>query len=362
MIFRQLFDQESCTYTYLLADRQSGEAVLIDTVFEQSRRDRAMLEELGLKLVHVIDTHCHADHVTAAWLLKQQTGCAIGISAASGVEGADNYFNNGDKIEFGKRYLTARATPGHTSGCLTYVLDDESKAFTGDTLLIRGCGRSDFQQGNARTLYRSIKQQVLSLPEQTMLFPAHDYRGLTASTVAEEKRFNPRFGGDTSEDDFAGYMENLGLPHPKKIDIAVPANLRSGRPENDRYPESDPEWAPLSYTFAGIWEIDANWLADNLNEVQVIDVRERDEYEGPLGHIPGARLLPIGDLKKGLETLRSELPVITVCRSGARSAQASVILRNAGHTRVANLHGGMLHWRDQGLPIAGGIVEADYQI
>lgn len=362
MIFRQLFDQDSCTYTYMLGDEESGEAILIDSVFEQSRRDRAMIRELGLRLVHVIDTHCHADHVTGAWLLKQHSACPIGISADSGVEGADNYFKNGDHINFGKRYLVARATPGHTNGCMTFVLDDESMAFTGDTLLIRGCGRTDFQQGDARTMYRSIKQQILSLPDSARLYPGHDYRGLMVSSVAEEKKYNSRFGGNISEDDFAGYMENLGLPHPKKLDIAVPANLKSGRPDNEDFPQADPDWAPLSYTFGGIWEIDSNWLEDNLKEVQVIDVREQDEYDGPLGHISGASLLPLGQLQQGLESLNDSLPIITVCRSGARSAQASVILRKAGYEKVANLHGGMLHWRDQGHPVAGGIVEPDYQI
>ena len=362
MIFRQLFEPDSCTYTYMLADRDSGEAVLIDTVFEQSRRDLAMLRELDLKLVQVLDTHCHADHVTAAWLLKQKTGCRIGVSENASVEGADDYLSHGDQISFGNRYLTARSTPGHTDGCMTFVLDDESMAFTGDTLLIRGCGRTDFQQGDPRTMYRSIRQHILSLPEETRLYPAHDYRGMTVTSVAEEKKYNSRIGGKGTEDDFAGYMNNLGLPHPRLIDIAVPANLQSGRPADGSYPQSDPDWGPLSYTFGGIWEIDCNWLADNLEKVTVVDVRDAEEFTGPLGHVSGAILVPLSDLENAAARLAGDKPVVTVCRSGSRSAHASNILKKAGFENVANLHGGMLHWRDQGHPVEGGVEESDYQI
>ena len=259
--------------------------MIIDSVFEQSRRDRALLDELGLKLVHVLDTHCHADHVTGAWLLKEYTACEINVSAESGIAGADCYLQHDQKIHFGQRYLTARATPGHTNGCMTFVLDDESKAFTGDALLIRGCGRTDFQQGNAATLYRSIHEQVFSLADDTELYPGHDYRGLMVSSVGEEKKFNSRLGSNIAEADFTGYMDNLGLPHPKKLDIAVPANLKCGRPEGDVLPASEPTWAPLRFTFGGIWEIDANWVSDNLKHIQVIDVREQEEFDGPLGHI-----------------------------------------------------------------------------
>ena len=154
LIFRQLFDQQSSTYTYLLADPGSHEAVLIDPVFDQARRDRALIKELGLKLLWTLETHVHADHVTGAWLHRQRLGSRIAISAASGAEGADRTLAQGDRIEFGRRSLEARATPGHTNGCMTYVLDDRSMAFTGDAVLIRGCGRTDFQQGSAHALYR----------------------------------------------------------------------------------------------------------------------------------------------------------------------------------------------------------------
>jgi sulfur dioxygenase len=230
LIFRQLFDPQSSTYTYLLGDDKSREAVLIDPVFEQAPRDAALVQELGLKLVGTLETHVHADHVTGGWMMKRRFGSVIALSADSGAEGADRYLAHGDRVNFGARYLKVRATPGHTAGCVTYVLDDESMAFTGDCLLIRACGRTDFQQGSAQAMYRSVHSQILTLPHACLLYPGHDYRGLSVTSVAEEREFNPRLGGEISEEDFAGYMSNLGLPHPKKMEIAVPANLRSGRP------------------------------------------------------------------------------------------------------------------------------------
>ena len=189
LIFRQLFDPKSSTYTYLLGDQRAKEAVLIDSVFELASRDAALLVELDLKLVATLETHVHADHVTAAWMLKRRFGSAIMVSADSGAQCADRYLAHGDRVVFGMRHLTVRATPGHTHGCVTYVLDDESMAFTGDCLLIRGSGRTDFQQGDARQLYRSVRSQILSLPPSCLLYPAHDYRGLTVTSVEEESRF-----------------------------------------------------------------------------------------------------------------------------------------------------------------------------
>lgn len=354
LIFRQLFDQESSTYTYLLGDDESHEALLIDPVFEQARRDLALLTELGLRLTTVLDTHCHADHVTAAWLLKQRTGADIAIAAAGGVEGADRPLRHGDRVQFGRRHVQVRETPGHTNGCLTYVLDDESMAFTGDALLIRGCGRTDFQQGSAARLYHSIRTQIFSLPDATRLYPAHDYNGLTVTSVGEEKRFNPRFGGEISESDFVGYMNNLGLTHPKKIDVALPANLRSGRPENGLAPDDGPGWAPLTYTFAGLWELDPRWLEEHLGQVHVLDVREAEEFDGPLGHIAGAQLVPLGELAARVDEVPRDKPLVTVCRAGGRSAQALVILKRAGLTEAANLAGGMLRWRARGFTTEGG--------
>jgi sulfur dioxygenase len=352
VIFRQLFDPQSSTYTYLLADPATREALLIDPVFEQARRDAALVDELGLKLAWTLDTHVHADHVTGAWLLREKLGSRIAVSKAGGAQGADRYLSPGERVDFGKRSLAIRATPGHTAGCLTYVLDDQSMAFTGDALLIRGCGRTDFQGGDARTLFASVRGQIFSLPEGCTLYPAHDYRGLTATSVGEEKLYNPRLAESIGEGDFVGYMTHLGLPHPKQMEAAVPANLKCGKPEKTS--SADPAWAPLTYTFAGIWEVQPHWLEEHLREVQVLDVREPEEFNGPLGHVPGARLIPLGALKEKVSDLGKNQPIVVVCRSGARSAQATLMLGKAGFEKVANLSGGMLRWRSQRFAVEGG--------
>jgi rhodanese-related sulfurtransferase len=220
--------------------------------------------------------------------------------------------------------------------------------FTGDCLLIRGTGRTDFQHGDAHAMFRSVQNQIFIQPDTCLLYPAHDYRGLTVTSVGEERRFNPRLGGELCEDDFVGYVTNLRLPHPKQIDIAVPANLKCGVATNDPTQTAEPEWAPLAYTFAGIWEISPQWLEDNLRSVQIVDVREPDEFNGPLGRIPAARLISLGDLAARASELKKERPIVAVCRAGGRSAQATVILRQAGFNDVANLAGGMLRWRAEG--------------
>ena len=352
MIFRQLFDQQSSTYTYLLADEKSREAVLVDPVYEQALRDAALIEELGLKLMWTLETHVHADHVTGAWLLKEKLGSRIAIGEKSGAGGADRLIDHAERVAFGKRHLEAWATPGHTGGCLTYVLDDRMAAFTGDALLIRGCGRTDFQQGDARTLFRSVRERIFSLPDACLVYPGHDYRGLAATSVGEEKLYNPRLGESIGEQDFVGYMRNLGLAHPKQMEQAVPANLKCGKPE--KTPTLHQDWAPLTYTFAGIWGMQPNWLEEHAGEVQVVDVREPEEFNGPLGHVEGAKLVPLGQLADRMKTLTKEIPIVTVCRSGARSAQATLILGKAGFERVANLSGGMLRWRAQRFPVEGG--------
>lgn len=357
LVFRQLFDPASSTYTYLLGD--AGQAVVIDPVFEHERRDVALLRELGLALVATLDTHVHADHVTGAWLLKQRCGSRILMSADAGAVNADGMLKHGDRIAFGGRHLEVRATPGHTNGCLTYVLDDHSMAFTGDSLLIRGCGRTDFQQGSPNRLFRSVREQILSLPEACLLYPGHDYRGLTVTSVGEERRFNPRLGGDANEADFAGYMNHLGLPHPKLMDIAVPANLRCGQPEGHGAPAAGPDWAPLTCTFGGIWEIQPQALQERLagddgGAIQLVDVREPAEFTDDLGHLHGARLVPLAELAARCAEIDRTRPVVAVCRSGARSAQATLLLARHGFTQVANLAGGMLRWRAEGLPVDGG--------
>ena len=355
MIFRQLFDPQSSTYSYLLADSLTHEAVLIDPVFEHARRDAALVGELGLKLLFTLETHVHADHVTGASLLRRRLGSKIALSRDSGAEGADRMLADGDVIAFGMRTLEARATPGHTRGCISYVLDDRSKVFTGDALLIRGCGRTDFQQGSAPLLYRSVRERIFPLPDDCLVYPGHDYRGVTASSVGEEKKYNPRLALAIGEADFAGYMTNLGLAHPKLMDVAVPANLRCGRPEKDEMTDAaDTDWAPLAMTFAGIWELQPDWVAENAGVAQLLDVREPHEFTGALGHIKGATLVPLGSLLNNIEKISKEQPIVVVCRSGARSAQATVMLKNAGFARVANLAGGMLRWRAQHLPVEGG--------
>jgi glyoxylase-like metal-dependent hydrolase (beta-lactamase superfamily II) len=230
LVFRQLFDKSSSTYTYLLGDHVTGEAVLIDPVFEQIGRDTALLRELSLSLKFVVDTHCHADHITAAWLLRDKESCDIGVSCKAGVTGATEYFNDSDVISFGHHSLRVLLTPGHTEGCATFVLDDMAMAFTGDAILIRGCGRTDFQGGDPSVLYQSVHEKIFTLPPTTILYPGHDYNGLSSTSVAEERNYNPRLGGTMSEEDFSRCMNNLGLAYPERLDVALPANLACGEP------------------------------------------------------------------------------------------------------------------------------------
>ena len=355
LVFRQLFDSASSTYTYLLGCARTRQAVLIDTVFEQHLRDRALVQELGLELVAALDTHCHADHVTGAWLMQQATGCRIGISARYGqdMQGADLRLDDGDRVTFGHQHLEVRATPGHTDGCLTYVDGERRMAFTGDCLLIRGAGRCDFQQGHAGELYRSITQQIFSLPDDCLVLPAHDYSGRTMSCVGEERAHNPRIGGHADERDFVGFMENLHLPHPKQLAVALPANMRSGRPEDGAAPRLA-DWAPVRQTYAGLIEIEPDWVSEHLDDVLLLDVRQHEEIDERLGHIASAWILPLNELKEGLAALPRDKPVVTVCHAGMRSGQATVLLKRGGFTRVANLRGGMLAWQQLGLPVVRG--------
>lgn len=232
MLFYQLLDFESNTYTYLLADETSKEAVLIDPVKEQVERDLKLIGELGLKLKYVLDTHVHADHITAAGDLREKTGCKTAVGQGAGVECADQIIQEGDVFTFGKYQLRAISTPGHTDTCMSYYLsasgDNPPMVFTGDCLLIRGCGRTDFQQGSPEKMYHSIKEKLYSLPEETLVYPGHDYQGRTHSTIYEEKKFNPRINEKTTLEEFKETMANLKLAPPKKIQIALPANLVCG--------------------------------------------------------------------------------------------------------------------------------------
>jgi sulfur dioxygenase len=348
MLFRQFYDATSSTYSYLLADPASRKAVLIDPVFEQHRRDAALLRELDLELVCTLDTHCHADHVTGAWLMQRALRSRIGLAAAYGAANVDLPLSHGSEVRFGRLSLEVRATPGHTNGCLSFVTSDHRIVFTGDALLVRGAGRTDFQQGNPHTLYHSIREQLFTLGDACAVYPAHDYEGRTSSTIGEEKTWNSRIGDGAREEDFVGYMENLGLPHPKQLAIALPANMRAGQPEGGEVPATPP-WGPVVVTYAGLPEIEPDWVARKRHEVHVLDVRSAAEFEGELGHIDGAQLVPLDELRARVSEVPADKPVIVVCQTGRRAGMGTVILGKAGFTRVANLAGGMVRWRDLGL-------------
>jgi len=348
LLFRQLFEADTGTFTYLLADVVSGEGVLIDPVFEQHSRDLSLIQELGIRLVASLDTHAHADHVTGSWLMHEATGSAIGLAAAARAENVTLPLHHGDRVAFGRRHLEVRSTPGHTDGCVSFVLDDRSMAFTGDALLVRGCGRCDFQQGNAHTLWTSITGQILPLPDSCLLYPGHDYTGRTVTSVAEEKAYNARLGGAATERDFVGHMEAMKLPHPHRIAEALPGNMRSGKP---RQAPSAPTWAPLSRSYAGLPELAPAWVAAHRNEITLLDVRSAEEYNGPDGHVAGSLLLPLPELEQRSGEIPTGKPVVVVCHSGSRSALATQQLLKAGLDQVANLHGGLSRWTAEGYPL-----------
>ena len=354
MLFRQLLDPETSTWTYLLADRDTREAVLIDPVREQVARDAELLEQLGLRLLYALETHVHADHVTGGGELRRRLGCRLVVGARAGVLTADVRVGEGDTVRFGRHTLEVRETPGHTAGCVSYLCLDEAMAFTGDALLIRGCGRTDFQQGDARTLYESVRGKLLSLPEGTRLYPGHDYRGRTETTVGEERRYNPRLGDGRSLEQFVDMMGRLSLPYPRRMDEAVPANLASGVTEPEALapgPERGYDWAPVRRTESGVPVVTCEWLAAHRGGVRVVDVREHVEFCGPLGHVEGAELVPLATLAHAAAGLDRAAPVVTVCAFGTRSATAATLLRELGFTRVASLHGGMVRWNEAGLPV-----------
>uniref|UniRef100_A0A0D6R4A9 persulfide dioxygenase n=1 Tax=Araucaria cunninghamii TaxID=56994 RepID=A0A0D6R4A9_ARACU len=234
LLFRQLFEKDSSTYTYLLADLAHPEkpAVLVDPVDKTVDRDLNLIKELGLKLIYAVNTHVHADHVTGTGLIKSKMSAVKSVISEASKAKADLFVHDGDKIYVGNLFLEVRHTPGHTQGCVTYVTGEGPSqpnprmAFTGDALLIRGCGRTDFQGGSAEQLYKSVHSQIFTLPKDTLLYPAHDYKGHTVTTVEEELLYNPRLSKDVET--FKDIMEKLGLAYPKMIDIAVPANMVCG--------------------------------------------------------------------------------------------------------------------------------------
>ena len=334
---------------------------------EQFARDTELIAELGLRLVAALETHVHADHVTGSGLLRERLGCQVVVGARAGVLTADLRVAEGDVVRFGRHALEVRETPGHTSGCVTYVCHDEGIAFTGDALLIRGCGRTDFQQGDAETLYRSVREKILSLPDETRLHPAHDYKGRTVTTVAEERRHNPRLGDARSLEEFVALMRGLRLPYPRRMDEALPANMASGLTEPEAVIATDvatDRWAPVSETPTGVPVVMAEWVAAHRDRVRLVDVREHVEFCGVLGHVEGSDLVPFAELEATARDWDRSAPIVALCAYGTRSGRAALLLRDQGFERVASLHGGMVRWTELGLPAVGmrggtGSQEAD---
>ena len=342
MIFRQLFDRTSSTYTYLLASRHGGEALLIDPVLEQTGRYLKLLEELDLKLVKVIDTHIHADHVSAMGRLRDATRCVTVMGAQSPADVVSMRVADNENLTIEGLALTALHTPGHTSESYSFLMQD--RVFTGDTLLIRGTGRTDFQNGDPYDQYHSIFERLLKLPDQTLVYPGHDYKGDTVSTIAEERAFNPRLNVSSAEE-YAEIMNNLNLPNPKLMDVAVPENLRLGLhwDAQHRVPSVSVE------TLLDVWpDLD----------VQLIDIREDSERIRD-GAIPGAIHLPYGQFENHcaaangtLSGLRRAGPLVFYCAVGERSTLAVEIAREHGLSDLAHMPGGFRAWK-----AAGGAVE-----
>lgn len=234
MLFRQLFDRETSTYTYLIADPIAKETVLVDPVIEQVERDIKLINELNLRLRYCLETHIHADHITGTGKLREITGCQSIVPENASAACADRFIKDGEVLSVGNVQIQAIATPGHTDSHMAYLVNND-RVLTGDALFIRGCGRTDFQSGNAGTLYDSVTQRLFTLSDETLVYPGHDYRGHTVSTIGEEKRWNPRFVEYINKSfslkkrqNFIEFMNNLNLPDPKKIMEAVPANERCG--------------------------------------------------------------------------------------------------------------------------------------
>ncbi len=232
MIFKQLFDSDTSTYTYLLGCESSRKAILIDTVATQIDSYLALLKELNLTLIYTLETHVHADHVTAAGILREKAGSKSVVHRDAGAMCADLMVTDGVFLQIGSIEIKVLHTPGHTSGCVSYLLAD--RVFTGDALLINGSGRTDFQQGDSATLYRSITQKLFTLPADTLVYPGHDYHGITVSSIKQEIALNPRLGNGKTEAEFIAIMSQLQLPYPKHIDEALPANQACGKPQQSQ--------------------------------------------------------------------------------------------------------------------------------
>jgi glyoxylase-like metal-dependent hydrolase (beta-lactamase superfamily II)/rhodanese-related sulfurtransferase len=344
MIFRQLFDPVSCTYTYLLGSREGGEALLVDPVLDRVDRYIQLIEELDLRLVKAVDTHVHADHITGLGELRDRTHCVTVMGAESGVDVVSMRVAEGDKVSIeGGISLEAIYTPGHTDDSYSFLLGD--RLFSGDTLLIRGTGRTDFQNGNAEAQYESLFGKLLQLPDDTLVYPAHDYKGDTVSTIGEEKRHNPRLQVQSMQE-YVDIMNSLGLADPKMMDVAVPANLHIGLAQGEVARKG--------------WALDGEQLQRLLERENplLIDLREDTERRRE-GVLPGSLHLCYDDLSEGLapggllvELARStgRRPVF-YCAFGERSAMAVEEARQAGMPAAVHLSGGLKAWKEAGCEV-----------
>ena len=343
MIFRQLFDSTSSTYTYLLASRHGGEALIIDPVLERVDRYLQLVRELDLKLVKAVDTHLHADHVTGLGALRDRTHCITVMGAQTHADVVSMRVTEGDRIDIEGLRLDVVYTPGHTDDSYSFLRAD--RIFTGDTLLIRGTGRTDFQNGDPRAEYDSIFNKLLKLPDETLVFPAHDYKGDTVSTIGEEKLFNPRLKVK-SIDEYVDLMNNLKLPNPKMMDVAVPANMHVGLHQEEIARKG---WA-LSAS-------EAMALRGQPN-IAIVDLREKSEREKH-GVIPGSLHAPYPSLQEeiGAGGMLHELAAATgkrivfYCAFGERSAMAVQAAQDAGLTTACHIQGGIDAWEKAGGPL-----------
>ena len=337
LIFQQLFDSASSTYTYLLADAATTEAVLIDTVIENVDRDLKLIDELGLSLKYVLDTHIHADHVTGSGKIRSVREVKTAVPKNANVPCADLNLSEGDQIKFGSFIIHVLETPGHTDASLSFLCED--MVFSGDALLIRGTGRTDFQSGSAANLYDSITKKLFTLPGDSKLYPAHDYKGFTSSTIDAEIKNNPRAGGGRTKEQFIKIMSELKLAYPKKIDEALPANQACGS-------------VGISKSASAYKTLSTSEAQGSLDEMLIVDVRGPDEFRGELGHIAGAHQITLGpDLEQFLKGYDRNEKMFFVCRSGKRSSEASKLAIDMGFQKVAHLEGGMMNWNQNKLPI-----------
>lgn len=327
---KQLIDKESFTYTYILSDPKTKEALIIDSVKENLKRDLSYLENNNLTLKYILETHVHADHTTAASALKLNTKAQIALSAQSNLKFADLLLEDGDSLSLGKLFVQALYTPGHTDTCMSY--HTEKMIFTGDSLLINGCGRTDFQSGDSSLLYDSIHSKIFSLSDDTVVYPGHDYEDRTHSTVGTEKESNKRLKSSITKLEFIQIMQSLNLPPPKRIKEAVPKNLQSGMSFEELW---DNERA--------LPEISPKDTLNNKDSFILIDVRRDDEWDGELGHIKGSTLITLGDaFSNFLKTADKNANYVFVCRSGNRSGIALLEAKALGFKNMFNMRGGML--------------------